>query len=86
MDACKCFGRVCSRGQRCGGEGLQGGDEGDGGERLHPTGQAQSHRGWDVQNPDRGYPHPRIIAETGGRPSFLTWCSLCVYLLYSLDH
>lgn len=61
MDVCKPVGYVCSRGQRPGGKGLQGDDEVDSGEEHHPTGEAQSHRGWDVQSPDRGYPHPHII-------------------------
>lgn len=61
MDACKCFAYGCSRGRRGGGEGLQGGDEVCSGQQFHPTAEAQPHCGWDVPNPDRGYPHPDII-------------------------
>lgn len=56
---------VCSSGQCPGGEGLQGGDEVDSREQYHPSGEAQLHRGWDVQSSVRGHPHPH--AKTGGK-------------------
>lgn len=71
MDACQCFWYVCSRGQRCGGEGLWGADEVSSGHQLHPAREAQPHRGWNLQNREGSCPHRYIITETGGRAAFL---------------